>query len=317
MIEISHEILEQAVEREKADQQKLEKRMAFFMKFLFALCMLEILPLIVFIFRFGLKGAAWDLLIILADIIILFLGITCIPSAHFGIFSPIKMLNSFSDTKFYKEVKNSDTERQIQLWEERFESLKDDITRIFSAENLMSLYISMDMSEKADKLFESVTAFKPSNDLQRDSITTIMLSYYDYKNDSDSYVKLFENEKDFLIRRKWGSPRVLMKIGFLAQYVSYLEWKKDYAKAIEVYGYYGKLLHMAAETDNIIAEMLDSHQKYGSISYAKLYCQIGDKERAAEFFKEAMTKYDDSAEPSIKKFYAETKQLLDESGVNY
>lgn len=317
MIEISHEILEKAVEREKADQQKLEKRMALFMKFFFTLCMLEILPLIIFIFRLGLKGAAWDLLIILADIVILFLGVTCIPSVHFGIFSSIKMLRSFSDTKFYKEVKASDTERQIQLWEERFESIKDDITRIYSAESLMSLYISMDLSEKADKLFKWVKAFKPSNALQRDSVTGIMLSYYNYKDDNDSYVRLFEENLDFFIHREWEHPRVLMKIGFLARYVSYLEWKKDYAKAIEVYGYYGKLLNMAAETDNSIAEMLDSHQKYSSISYAKLYCQIGDKEKAAEFFKEALAKYDDSALPSIKKFYAETKQLLDEAGVKY
>ena len=318
MIEITDEILEQAVEREKADQKKFQKRTDFFIKFFIVLCMLEVLPLITLVFRLGLiKGAAWDLLIILADIIILFLGVTYILGTHFKFFSLKRTLRSFSDTKFHKEVKNSDTDRQIKLWEERFESLKDDITKVFSASSLLSLYIRMDMSEKADKLFEWVKAYKPSNDLERESITEIMLSYYDYKNDGESYVKLFENEEDLLIRQMWENPRVLLKIGFLAKYVSYLEWKKDYAKVIEVYGYYGRLLNMAAETDISIAEMLDSHIKYGSLTYAKVYCQKGDIEKAAECFKDAMAKYDDSDFPSIKKYYAETKQLLDEAGAVY
>ena len=316
MIEISHEILEQAVEREKADQQKFVKRTNGFLASLFVICVLEIIPIVLILRNDNLSGLAWTALIILFDIVYLFIGTTILSGSHFGNPSIKKTLRSFSNSKFYKELNCSDTKRKIILLEERLKSSKGEEWMTFAG-SLMSHYVEMDMSEKADELYRQSESFKPSNDAQAAMKINLELGYFDYKDDNDSYIKLFEDNSELLIRSEWEHPRVIYKIGFLAAYSSYFAIKKDFAKAIETYDFYRELLNIAAQTDKSIQEMRDSSNKTCSLSYARLFCHLGDKEKAAMFFKDAMAKYDDSASPSIKKFYAETKQLLDEAGVSY
>ncbi|MGN1305927.1 MAG: hypothetical protein ACI4YB_12950 [Oscillospiraceae bacterium] len=316
MIEITHEILEQAVEREKADQKKLAKRTNRFLVSLFVICVLELIPMLLILRADQLRGLAWSALIIILDIVYLFIGTTIISGSHFGNTSIFRVLRSFSDTKFYKELNCSDTKRKIILLEERLKKSKGEVW-IISAGSLMGYYVEMNMPEKADELYRQAKSFKPSNDAQAACKINLELGYFDFKDDNDSYLRSFEDNSELLIRNEWNNPRVIYKIGFLAAYSSYYTIKKDYAKAIEIYDFYRELLNMAAETDKSIEKMRDSSNKTCSISYAKLFCHLGDKEKAAAYFKDAMAKYDDSAEPSIKKFYTETKQLLDEAGVDY
>lgn len=316
MIEITHEILEQAVESEKADQQKFAKRTNGFLASLFVICVLEIIPIVLILRNDNLRGLAWTALIILFDIVYLFIGTTILSGSHFGNPSIFRTLRSFSDTEFYKELKCSDTKRKIMLLEERLKRSKGEVW-MTSAGSLMSLYIEMDMTEKADELYRQVKDFKPSNDSQAAMKINCALGYFDYKDDNDSYIRLFEDNSELLIRSEWERPRVMYKIGFLAVYSSYFAIKKDYAKAIEIYDFYRELLNLAAKTDKSIEGMRDLNNKTCSLSYARLFCHLGDKEKAAMFFKDAMAKYDDSASPSTKRFFADTKKLLDEAGVNY
>lgn len=319
MTNITREMLEEAVENEKRDKAKFEKdsnnfTKAFVISFFAVFFVFTVVHAV-------LKTGAFAVVLSLLVFIIIFaaiavVGIAVLAGSYSRIFSVKKALMAYQNSRFYNQLKFADDKGKILLLNKRIENAKGE-KLILAADGLMPIYAKLNMKSEMEELMEKVTAFVPKNDYRRATKLEIELMYFEVMEDLAGFVHTFDENEDFILRYFWGNPRLAYKLNFLSNYSIYLFCKKEYENALKIYLNFIELSEMARGIDSTLDSIADELSSKKYVDLSKLYFYAGDKEKAAESFEEALRRFENNSDMSIRIELNKLKKLFDEAGVKY
>lgn len=250
------------------------------------------------------------------DFILLVMGIAFFTWQQSGIFSPWLVVNSISEVKFDQKLKTLDDVSKIQLLEEKAKTAKG-ILRTNAIASLVPLYARRDEAEKMKTLTDYVISTKPKNKFEKNLRIDIILSYYDYTDDAENYIKVFEeNLQEFT--DMWENGKINYKIGAMERQIVYLIHTNEYKEAFRLHNLMLEFLDkFAAVMPSIDAEQINRSRNVNCLDYAMYYCKLGEKEKSAESFRVALERFENTDVPSLRKHLEKVRRMLDEAGIDY
>lgn len=319
MINITREMLEEAVENEKRDKAKLEKDSNNFTK-AFVISFLAVF-LVFAVVHAILKTGVLAVVLSLLVFIIIFaaigvVGTAVVVGSYSRIFSVKKTLMAYQNSRFYNQLKFADDKGKIVLLNKRIEKAKGE-KLILAADGLMPIYAKQNMKSEMESLMKKVTAFVPKNDFQRATKLEIELLYFEFMEDSAGFIHAYDENEDFILRYYWGHPRLTYKLNFLSNYSTYLFCKKEYENALKIYFNFIELSEMARGIDSSLDSIADELSSKKYVDLSKLYFYAGDHEKASESFEEALRRLENNSDMSVRIELNKLKKLFDEAGVKY
>ncbi len=313
MFEVTREKLEKAIEEEKESAKKYEKKLVRFIICFGALGAIEL------IFLFALPPATGFLALIAVvvfDFILLVMFIAFFTWQETGIFSPWLVINSINSTEFSKKLKTLDDVSKIQLLEEKAKTAKG-ILRTNAIASLVPLYTRRDEAEKMKALTEYMMSTNPKSKYGKNLRTDIMLSYYDYTDDVENYIKVFEeNLQEFT--DMWENGKINYKAAAMGRQIVYLVHTNEYKEAFRLHNLMLEFLDkFATVMPSMDAEQINRSREMNCLDYAMYYCKLGEKEKSAESFRVALERFENTDIPFLKKHLEKVRRMLDEAGIDY
>ena len=223
MFEVTREKLEKAIEEEKEITRKYEKKLA---RFIICFGVLGAIELIFLLALPPVDGFLALIAVVAFDFILLVMSIAFFTWQEIGIFSPWLVINSINETEFSKKLKTLDDVSKIQLLEQRVKTAKG-ILRTNAIASLVPLYTRRDEAEKMKALTDYMISTNPKSKFGKNLRTDIMLSYYDYTDDVENYIKVFEeNLHEFT--DMWENGKINYKVAAMGRQIIYLIHTNEY-----------------------------------------------------------------------------------------
>lgn len=314
MFEVTREMMEQAIDEEKERNQASTKAVTNTAFVIIAVLGIEILVLFSLLSDIGIKMLAVLPAVIIADLLLFAAVVLLLSAKYTPNFSVKEFWYAFRNQRFNKEYMSADVGRKIEMYEARLASAKNDDVKINAVNALINLYILENLEEKIEEAAEILDGLTPVSLLSRYAKLTALLMYYDYKDDADSYVSAYENGMEIL-EKSWTS-HMFMKISVASHCSAYYMMNKDYRKALDAYNLYLEFSDRASKID--ASHALPSESKdVICLDYAMCYCKLGENEKAAESFRVALERFENTDVPSLKKYLEKVRRMLDEAGIDY
>ena len=313
MFEVTREKLEKAIEEEKEITRKYEKKLA---RFIICFGVLGAIELIFLLALPPVDGFLALIAVVAFDFILLVMSIAFFTWQEIRIFSPWLVINSINETEFSKKLKTLDDVSKIQLLEQRVKTAKG-ILRTNAIASLVPLYTRRDEAEKMKALTDYMISTNPKSKFGKNLRTDIMLSYYDYTDDVENYIKVFEeNLHEFT--DMWENGKINYKVAAMGRHIIYLIHTNEYNEAFRLHNLMLEFLDkFAAVIPSMDAEQINRSREMNCLDYAMYYCKLGEKEKAAESFRVALVRFENTDEPHLKKHLEKIRKMLDEAGIDY
>lgn len=317
MLEITKDMLDQTIEAERKNKAASDKAVQITAHIMIAAIVAEFVALFMFLHNSFLAALIYVAIILAVDFVVFF-GVTVLMSyKYISGFTVGKFIHSFKNEKFNQTVMAADINTKIRLYEERLAAAKDG-EKIIPANALITLYINNndidEWTEKAGALLKEIENIPPKNFLQRSYKALSYFAFYGVSNDAESYIKAFrENEK--VVEEMWNEA-LPMKVYALKHTAVFLAHIGQYDKAAE---YYLNIIEFQEKAGEIDAScgINEEGKKAVGIDLAELYCKSGNKEKAAEYFREAKEFFADTEVPFIRYELERVGKILDEAGICY
>lgn len=314
MFEVTREMLDAAIEEERRNKNEFNDSVnKFILSYMITFAVISMIILFFVPVGFGTKF----LLLLGAVVVYVIIGIlaTLILTAKYvRIMEIADVAKSIIGNKKKKEIAKSDSKTRINWLTAKLSAAKSNKDKIFIINELMPVYATECMDDKVDECFDMIKLLDPQKDLEKVIKLDTLLYYYDYKDDTENYIRTYNDNEDIL--QQWWAMPLTMKFSLFNRYRSFLFIMGDYQKALEFYNLNLEIHEKAAEIDVDFALPEESKNLY-CIDYAMLYCKLGEKEKAAESFRVALERNSNTDKPYIKKHIEKVRGMLNEAGVNY
>lgn len=315
MFEITREMLEQALGEERRKREKINENVNKFIPP--CLIVFGVLSVIIFFFApvgvsFGTKLLRWSgmvLMIVIIGIIAFFIYFA--KQNKMGVIDVIK--GTFLG-KQYSDALKLEFDDKIRWLKSALAKAKTPYEKLNAICFLIQVYAEKCMENEVDEYFNMLSQIIPKKTLDKIMFLDIQLLYYDYKDDTENYLRTY-SENDNILKLKWDMT-LSEQIGVFNRYMNYVFINRDYQKALELYNLNLEIHEKAAEIDVNFALPEESKNLY-CIDYAMLYCKLGEKEKAAESFRVALERNSNTDKPYIKKHIEKVRGMLNEAGVDY
>ena len=313
MFEVTREKLEKAIEEEKECVKRYEKKLTRFIIFFAILNLIELMLLI----SLPIEKSFLALIAVIAfDLVLLIMCISFFTWQQSGVFSPWLVINSTSEVKFSQKLKTLDDVSKIQLLEQKAKTTKG-ILRTNTLASLIPLYSRMDEPAKLKALADYMMNTKPKRKFERILRMDALLAYYDYMDDAENYTKLFEENLQE-ITDLWENERINYKNLAIGRLISYLFYTNEYKEAFRLHNLLLEFLDKFAEVmPSFTPEQINWSRNVNCLDYAMYYCKMGEKEKAAESFRVALERFENTDVPFLKKQLEKVRRMLDEAGIDY
>lgn len=316
MLEITKEMIDEAVESEKTLRKKSEKATVKAACILFVILILEFFWLVGLLNVGILKALTAAAFFVIADILYFFTAVEVI--MHMQTKSPypavISFYNAYRRRRFEARLNAAPTvEEKLRLFEEYPRRYFGAAGRLSSATEHMNFLMKMCVDRNADELYEQIAKAKPKKILLKFTRLEGMFTYFMLKEDAERYICAFEENAD-TISKNWDYS-LFAKSYVMMYFLEYLNFKQDFPKALEYYDMFMYFQEKAAEVDVSLAFPEEALTAV-PIGYAILYCRLGSTEEAEKYYREAEEKLADCDMPCIKKQMEKARGLLEKTKIN-
>lgn len=292
MLEITKDMLEQAIEAEKKNNAALDRSAQIKAYMMIALV-----------------GAEFVVLCMLSSFAALIFAVIA-SAADLVLFLPL--VRAFKNQQFNQAVMAADNDTKIFMYEYRLAKAKGGEKLLF-INALIPMYLHRNEIDKVKALLKGSEDIVPKNFLQRSAKAVNYLTFYGAVSDGESFIRDYcENEA--VIAEMWNDM-LTMKIEALKYTAVFLAYSKEYDKAIEYYLNLIEFRGNAVEIDSS-CEIDENGKMAYCIDLAILYCKSGNAEKAAEYFRKAKDFFADTDLTFIISALDKAEKTLAEAGID-
>lgn len=313
MLEITKDMLDQTIEAERKNKAASDKAVQITAYIMIAAIGVEFAVLFML-----LRSSFWSALIYVAIILavdfVVFFGVTILMSKKYiSGFTVGAFVRGLKNQKFNQAVEAADDGTKIRLYEERLAAVKGG-EKLLSINALIPAYLRINENDKAEALLKEAEDIVPKSFWQKSSKALNYLTFYGTLNDGERFIRAYR-ENEAVIEEMWNNMLIL-KIVALKYTAFFLAYSGQYDKAIE---YYLNIIEFQEKAGEIDAScgINEEEKKVISIDLAELYCKNGNKEKSAEYFREAKEFFADTDVPFLRSELERVGKILDEAGICY
>lgn len=313
MLEITKAMLDETIETERKNKAASDKAARITAYIMLAAIGAEFVVLFMLLYNSFWAALIYTVIILAVDFVVFF-GVTVLISRKYiSGFTVGGFLRAFKNQKFNQTVAAADNDTKIRLYEERLAAAKGG-DRLLSINALMPMYLRINEIDRAEALLKEAEGIAPKNFWQKSAKALNYLVFYGAVNDGESFIKAYR-ENELVIREMWNNMLIL-KIEALKYTAVFLAHSGQYDKAIE---YYLNIIEFQEKAGEIDAScgINEEGKKVVGIDFAELYCKVGDREKAAEYFREAKEFFADTDVPFLRSELDRVGKILDEAGIDY
>ncbi|MDE5993160.1 MAG: hypothetical protein K2G87_08940, partial [Oscillospiraceae bacterium] len=313
MLEITKDMLDQTIETERKNKAASDKAVQITAHIMIAAIVAEFVALFML-----LHNSFWAALIYVAIILavdfVVFFGVTILISKKYiSGFTVRAFVRGLKNQKFNQAVEAADDDTKIRLYEERLAAVKGG-EKLLSINVLIPMYLRINENDKAEALLKEAEDIVPKNFWQKSSRALNYLNFYGAVNDGERFIRAYR-ENEVVIEKMWNDMLIL-KIEALKYTAFFLAYSGQYDKAIEYYLNVVEFQEKAGEIDASCG-INEEEKKVVDIDLAELYCKSGNKEKSAEYFREAKEFFADTDVPFLRSELERVGKILDEAGICY
>lgn len=312
MLEITKEILDNVIEKQKEKKIKSDKYTQMTAKITLVVVAAEAIVFGILTANL-LRALTFAAIAVIADIVLLFVITILLSFKYIDGFTVGAFFHALKNQKYNSKILSADEKETERLCENRYANAKNE-EKLLASNGVIGICLRMNDFDRAEKIINETAGIEPKNFLQRSIKVLNYFAFYGVRNDKENYIKTYrENEK--VINEMWNNT-LDAKLEAVRYTAIYLAFAEQYEKAIEYYDYLLDFQNQAAEIYSNLA-VTDELLNVRNIDLSELYCKSGDREKSAEYFKKAKEFFADTDIPFIKSELERVGKILDEAGIDY
>lgn len=313
MLEITKDMLDQTIEAERKNKAASDKAVQITAYIMIGAIAAEFAVLFKLLRSSFLSALIYVAIILSVDFVVFF-GVTILMSKKYiSGFTVGAFFHALKNQKYNSAILAADEKEKERLYGNRYANAKGE-EKLLASNGVIGICLRMNDFDRAEKIINETAGIEPKNFLQRCIKVLNYFAFYGARNDKENYIKTYrENEK--VIDEMWNNT-LDTKIEAVRYTAIYLACTEQYEKAIEYYDYLFDFQNQAAEIDPKLA-VTDELLNALNIDLAELYCNSGNKEKAAECFRKAKEFFADTEIQFIKYELERVGEILDEAGIDY